>query len=76
MATSSEAIDMRFRRFGYFPQTFIWRGKEYRVEAVERCWTVGSGGRMRYHYFACRCANGTFNVYQDLKFNTWHMEIK
>lgn len=72
----AEAIDMRSRRFGYFPRTFVWRGGEYQVEAVERCWTTTSrrsGGQMDRHYFQVRCAEGTFNVYQDLRHNTWHI---
>ncbi|CAG0935961.1 hypothetical protein TFLX_04817 [Thermoflexales bacterium] len=71
-----EAIDMRARRFGYFPRTFVWRGQEYQVEAVERCWTTASrrhGGQLDRHYFQVRCAEGTYNVYQDLRHNTWHI---
>ncbi len=72
----TEAIDMRSRRFGYFPRTFVWRGREYQVEAVERCWTTASrrnGGQLDRHYFQVRCAEGTYNVYQDLRHNTWHI---
>ena len=72
----AEAIDMRARRFGYFPRTFVWRGYEYQVEAVERCWTTAvrrNSDRMERHYFHVRCAEGTFNVYQDLRHNTWHI---
>lgn len=71
-----EAIDMRSRRFGYFPRTFVWRGHEYQVEAVERCWTTGTpryGGRVERHYFQVRCAEGRFSLYQDLRHNTWHI---
>ena len=71
-----EAIDMRARRFGYFPRTFVWRGREFSVEAVERCWTTGSrrnGGRTERHYFQVRCAEGTFDLFQDLIHNTWHI---
>jgi hypothetical protein len=28
---------------------------------------------MDRHYFQVRCAEGTFNVYQDLTHNTWHI---
>ncbi len=72
---SAEAIEMRARRFGYFPRTFVWRGYEYHVEAVERCWTTAArrSDRMERHYFQVRCAEGTFNVYQDLQHNTWHI---
>lgn len=71
----AEAIDMRSRRFGYFPRTFVWRGREYQVDAVERCWTTSArrSDRMERHYFQVRCAEGTFNVYQDLRHNTWHI---
>jgi hypothetical protein len=71
-----EAIDMRSRRFGYFPRTFVWRGREFQVEAVERCWTTASrrsGGQMDRHYFQVRCAEGTYNIFQDLRHNTWHI---
>jgi hypothetical protein len=75
-AQGFEAIDMRSRRFGYFPRTFVWRGSEFRVEAVERCWTTASkvlGGKMDRHFFRVRCAEGTYDVYQDLRHNTWHI---
>ncbi len=71
-----EAIDMRSRRFGYFPRSFVWRGREFQVEAVERCWTAASrrsSGQLDRHYFQVRCAEGTYNIYQDLRHNTWHI---
>jgi hypothetical protein len=46
------------------------------VEAVERCWTTASrrnGGQLDRHYFQVRCAEGTYNIYQDLRHNTWHI---
>ena len=71
-----EAIDMQSRRFGYFPRTFMWRGHRYDVYAVERCWTTGTrqwGGRVQRHYFRVRCAEGTFELFQNLTHNTWHV---
>lgn len=35
-----EKIWMEKRRFSYFPEQFTWRGRQYHVRAVERCWTV------------------------------------
>lgn len=70
----AEAIDMRSRRSGYFPRTFVWRGREFQVEEVERCWTTGNGKKMDCHYFQVRCAEGTYSIYQDLRHNTWHIE--
>ena len=75
----AESIDMRERKHGYFPKTFVWRGHKYRVHAVERCWTVsrrGRGGRVEQHRFRVRCREGTFEVYQDVRHNTWHMQRK
>jgi hypothetical protein len=70
----AEAIDMRARRFGYFPRTFVWRGQERHVESVQRCWTTARGQTMNRHYFLVRCADGDFTLYQDLIHNTWHIQ--
>ncbi len=70
----AEAIDLRARRFGYFPRTFLWRGVERQVEAIERCWTTGRK-TMNRHYFRVRCADGEFTLYQDLRHNTWHIQL-
>jgi len=72
----SEAIRMEAKRFGYFPQTFVWRGRRYDVHAVERCWTVSRRlfWNVKRHCFRVRCAEGTFELYQDAKHNTWHMD--
>jgi len=74
---SAEPIEMRERRHSYFPKSFIWRGHRYDVHAVERCWTVsrrGRGGRVERHCFRVRCREGTFEVYQDVRHNTWHLQ--
>jgi len=72
--TYDEPIDMQERRHGYFPRVFLWHGHSYRVHAVERCWTAmrrkADEGRL---CFLVRCAEGTFEVYQDLAANTWHV---
>ena len=71
-----EPIEMRERRHGYFPKTFVWRGHKYHVHAVERCWTVSRrrrGGRVEQHRFRVRCREGTFELYQDVRHNTWHI---
>lgn len=71
-----ESIEMRKRRHGYFPKVFVWRGKRYDVQAVERCWTVSRrslGNRVERHCFRVRCSEGTFELYQDARHNTWHI---
>ncbi len=75
----AEPVLMRQKRHGYFPHVFIWRGREYRVEAVERCWTLsrrGRGGRIEGHCFRVRCREGTFDLFQDAQAGTWHMHRK
>jgi hypothetical protein len=70
-----EAIEMSERRHRYFPQVFIWRGHRYDVEAVEKCWSRSRRGRrpVQRHYFQLRCSEGTLEVYQDVRSNTWHL---
>lgn len=73
----NEPIDVQRKRFGYFPQTFLWRGQRHEVSAVERCWTISRrrGGRKTSHLcFQVRCPEGRFILYQDLLGNTWHIE--
>jgi hypothetical protein len=71
-----EAIELLERRFQYFPQTFRWRGRRYEVDAVNRCWTTARSGwrrRVERRLFLVECAEGTFELYQDLRANTWHL---
>ncbi len=73
----SNAVEMRRRRFGYFPHIFVWRGREYRVQAVERCWTISRrqrGNRVEGHCFRVRCPEGTFDLFQDAQAGTWSMQ--
>lgn len=72
-------VQMRRRRHGYFPHVFVWRGHEYHVEAVERCWTVSRqrrGNQVEGHFFRVRCEEGTFELFQDAQAGTWHMKRK
>jgi hypothetical protein len=71
----SEPIQMEAKRFGYFPQTFVWHGRRYEVNAVERCWTVSHHGawNVERHCFRVRCAEGTFDLSQDARHNTWQV---
>lgn len=72
-----EPIEMRERRHRYFPKVFVWRGKRYEVRAVERCWTIsrrGRGNEVQRHCFRVRCPEGTFEVFQDVRHNTWHLQ--
>jgi hypothetical protein len=71
-----EAIEVIQKRFQYFPQIFRWRGGHYSVQEVERCWTASRTGWRRQatrHFFRLRCPEGTFELYQDLRANTWHL---
>jgi hypothetical protein len=71
-----EAIEMLARRHGYFPLAFRWRGQRFKVEAVERCWTVvhrSRRDRVERRFFRVRCVAGSFELYQDLVDGTWHL---
>jgi uncharacterized protein DUF6504 len=91
-----EPIQVREKRFGYFPQRFHWHGREYVVNRVERCWTIKRkrwGGRVERLCFRVHCSEsfaagrspadaatqrgkgeGTYDVFQDLIGNTWHIQ--
>lgn len=71
-----EAVEILQKRFQYFPQVFRWRGGHYTAQSVEKCWTVCRTGWRRQverHYFRLRCSEGRFELYQDVRDNTWHL---
>ncbi len=68
-----EAVEIREKRFGYFPKRFRWRGKIYDVEQVERCWTIMKS-RPRL-CFRVRCREASFELFQDVKANTWEVAL-
>ncbi|MBI1801452.1 MAG: hypothetical protein HYR71_07470 [Chloroflexi bacterium] len=71
-----ESIEVAEKKHGYFPQRFRWHGHMYIVNCVERCWTVKSrrwGRWVERLCFRVRCPEGVFDVYQDLRGNTWHI---
>jgi hypothetical protein len=76
---------MRRQQRQLFPQIFTWRGQEYQVEAVERCWTVTHRGRenqvegYRFRVRARRQADGPsqesiFELFQDAQTGDWHVQ--
>ena len=75
-ARGDEAIAMKARRHGYFPKVFMWRGTNYHVDAVNRCWTVSRrGGKLERYCFEVTCGDRVFHVYQDIRYNTWHVKL-
>jgi len=71
-----EAIDVMEHRWRYFPAVFRWRGRRHHVDTVERSWLVPAQGWRRRHdrrFFQARCAEGIFELYQDLQTGTWHL---
>ena len=72
-----EPIQVREKRFGYFPQRFRWHGRDYVVNRVERCWTIKTrrwGGRVERLCFRVHCYEGVYDVFQDVIGNTWHIQ--
>ncbi len=68
-----EAITMKERHCGCFPAVFQWRGRDYRVQTVERCWTVAARDGTRFR-FRARCAEGTFSLSYHLTSDCWYVE--
>ncbi len=72
----NEPVVITAKENEYFPKAFVWRGQRHIVQAVERCWTISTrqwGGRTQRHYFRVRCAEGSFELFQDIAHNTWHL---
>ena len=71
-----DTVEMVQRRVQYFPDVFRWRGRCHRVQSVRRCWTVarrGWRGRIERHFFQVECAEGEFELFQDVQDGTWHL---
>jgi hypothetical protein len=71
-----ERVHVLKQRCGFFPDLFLWRGRQYQVHAVERCWVVSRRGwqrRVQRRFFQVQCAAGTFELFQDLREGTWHV---
>jgi hypothetical protein len=81
-ARHGDPIRVTALRDGYFPQTFVWRGRRHAVVAVERCWTLagrhwpGRPARIARHCFRVRCAEGTFDLVQELASNSWTLQTR
>jgi hypothetical protein len=73
----AQAVLMKQKRFGYFPQVFVWRGRAHRIVECRESGTVsrrGLFGRIERRYFRVRCGQGTCELFQDLLNNTWHIQ--
>ena len=71
-----QPVDVMEHRWRYFPAAFGWRGRRHQVEAVESSWLVPAHGWLRSRdrrFFRVRCAEGLFDLYQDLGAGTWHL---
>ena len=69
-STRSQAVEVQEKRYGYFPQVFRWHGKKYDVKKVEQCWTSMLKPQL---CFRVRCEEGRFDLYQNVRDNTWHL---
>jgi hypothetical protein len=73
----NEPVVVPAKRFGFFPQVFVWRGQRHDVRAVEACQTEVRHdwrGRVECHRFRVRTANGIFELTQDPARDTWKVE--
>jgi len=74
-----EPIEVQAKRFGFFTQTFLWHGRRYQVKRVERAWTISrrrQRRRVERRCFRVHTNEGVFDLYQDLRADTWHLEKK
>ncbi len=73
----NEPVAVPAKRFGFFPQVFVWRGRRHDVRAVEACRTEVRHdwrGRVERHRFRVRTENAVFELTQDPARDTWKLE--
>jgi hypothetical protein len=72
----NEPVVVQSKRFGYFPQVFVWRGQRHDVSAVEACETEVRRdwrGRVERHVFRVRTEGAVFELTQDPARDTWKL---
>jgi hypothetical protein len=72
MKTIAESIRMIERRFDIFPAKFDWRGRVYRVDAVNECKTITDtrGVPAAFHYWV-RCDDQRFHLEEIVPSGHW-----
>lgn len=73
----NEPVVVPSKRFGFFPQVFVWRGQRHDVRAVEACRTEVRHdwrGQAERHRFRVRTADAVFELTQDAARDTWKVE--
>jgi len=73
----NEPVVVPTKRFGFFPQVFVWRGQRLDVRAVEACLTEVRHdwrGEVERHRFRVRTADAVFELIQDPARDTWKVE--
>lgn len=73
----NEPVVVPSKRYGFFPQVFVWRGQRLDVSAVEACQTEVQHdwrGRVERHRFRVRTEGAVFELTQDPARDTWQLE--
>ena len=71
MSHQSETIEMLERRFDGFPAKFSWRGRVYRIDAVNECKTITSGSELGMYHFWVRSNGQRFHLCEMLPKSRW-----
>ena len=77
MKTGSESVSMLERRFDTFPAKFSWRGRIYRVDAVNECKTTTRqhGIQATFHYWV-RCDGQLFHLKEAVPSGRWSVDVQ
>jgi hypothetical protein len=73
----NEPVVVPSKRFGFFPQVFVWRGQRLDVRAVEACQTEVRHdwqGRVERHRFRVRTESAVFELTHDPARDIWKVE--
>ena len=73
----NEPVVVPAKRFGFFPQVFVWRGQRLDVSAVEACETEMRRdwrGRVECHRFRVRTESAVFELTHEPERDKWQLE--
>ena len=73
MGKRVESVEILQKRFGYYPQRFLWRGRSFEVVQVLRVWCTERGWLRpaQWRRYALLTAEGNFELCHDLQRNLW-----
>ena len=72
MHPNYEPIIVHANRFGA-PGQFLWQGKAYHIDVIERIWRKPQGQRGQQRLYQVRSRGKSYVLHLDLRLNRWSL---